>query len=408
MVAHDPGSTDVFATTWACFHTGMARFRTSLGLLALVLGAAACQADKSPPTTSATGEIRGNIEWSMAERFGVDANGDGLPDIPNTLEYVLNLPTGACDEGCREPAAFDVTLDASGVELVSLQNPSAAIDSYLWQIVTDSGEAVFDARTDLPEVDARLAEGDYRVTLRILGEGVEATVGTRITVEDTLLVALGDSFGGGEGNPERPGDPATWADSGATDRTQQDVDHEQAHRSSLAAAAQAALELERRDPRSSVTFVFLAASGASIDAGLLGPPEDVAATDTSGFRGGLQPQLDEMEEILGCEEGSCLRSVDALTMSVGGNDIEFSFALGSLVALEPQLLLGAYDNLLDRLLGSVTDKTPSASNTSFSTATPAGAIPRLTECSCVARKRGETWSPVWKSIPTSCKSWTKR
>jgi lysophospholipase L1-like esterase len=293
----------------------------------------------------------------MADRVGLDADNDGLPDIPNTAEYVLNQPADSCHGGCSAVVAeFDVVLDADGVELISAGNVSIAINSYQWSLTTTSGEVVLAVESDDPRTGVRLPEGEFDAVLEVAGEDARATTGATIEIRDTLLVALGDSFAGGEGNPERGGDPAVWADTGATDRTQQAVDHEQAHRSSLAAAAQAAIELERRDPRTSVTFIFLAASGASIEEGVLGPPGDVAATDTEGFRSGLQPQLDELEQVLGCSGASCSRTVDALTLSVGGNDVRFSFALGTLIALEPQVLLGAYDNLLDRLLADVAER----------------------------------------------------
>lgn len=301
--------------------------------------------------------VLGSIDWAMADRVGLDADDDGLPDIPNTAEYVLNQPAGTCHNGCTGVVAeFDVLLNADGVELVTAGNVSLDISSYRWSLTTASGGVVAAIESDDPRTEVRLPEGHFDAVLEVVGEEARGTTSATIEVKDTLLVALGDSFAGGEGNPERGGDPAVWADTGTTGRTQQAVDHEQAHRSSLAAAVQAAIELERRDPRTSVTLIFLAASGASIEEGVLGPLGDVAATDTEGFRSGLEPQLDELEQVLGCGDSSCSRTVDALTLSVGGNDVRFSFALGTLIALEPQLLLGLYDNLVDRLLTDVAER----------------------------------------------------
>ena len=81
--------------------------------------------------------------------------------------------------------------------------------------------------------------------------------------------------------------------------------------------------------------------------GTYGALRDPTATDDDGFRTGLRPQLDELEELLGCFDEVCLRPIDVMTLSVGGNDVGFSFTLGSLIALDPQLVVGPiYENLL--------------------------------------------------------------
>jgi hypothetical protein len=173
-----------------------------------------------------------------------------------------------------------------------------------------------------------------------------------VTVTDALIVALGDSFASGEGNPERPigGDEsvATWADDGSGTQSTVWEAHQRAHRSTLAAAAQAALELERADPRSSVTFVFLAASGASVEEGLLGPHPGVDREELWPDRADLPPQIDEVARLLGCrEDAGCDRTVDALILSIGGNDAGWARLQGELVALENLGLAGFYEALVD-------------------------------------------------------------
>lgn len=356
IISHRPRLRGAQLGLVTCLDNGVARAKTTLFGVVLLIGLGACSGSTQGTTTVGGGglaEVAGEVDWSMADRFGLDANGDGLPDVPNTLDYVLNQPAGTCADGCSDIVArFDVELDATDVDLVSPGSAAVPISSYTWTLTTSGGDPLV-IESDEPRTIVQLPEGEFDLTLDVAGDGSSATVATAISVDDILLVALGDSFAGGEGNPERPGDPPVWADDGSRIRTQQAVDHELAHRSTRAAAAQAALELEESDPRTSVTFVFLAASGASITEGVLGTSEDTAAADTDGFRAELRPQVEEMKQLLGCNESSCRRGVDALTMSLGGNDIRFSFALGSLIALEPQLLLGTYDNLLDRLLSDV-------------------------------------------------------
>lgn len=74
------------------------------------------------------------------------------------------------------------------------------------------------------------------------------------------------------------------------------------HRSALAAPARAALALEEADPRTSVTFVHLACSGAKTKGGL-------ASVDA---------QIRWANRLIG------EREVDAVLLSVGGNDVGFS------------------------------------------------------------------------------------
>jgi PKD repeat protein len=106
------------------------------------------------------------------------------------------------------------------------------------------------------------------------------------------------------------------------------------HRSAYAGSAQAAKRLEQDDPRTSVTFVHLACSGASIVYGLLGRYTGVekAGTDSNEWcneRTGpldpgpppgacITPQVDRAKEIVGDRE------VDAVYVSIGGNDAHFA------------------------------------------------------------------------------------
>jgi len=294
-----------------------------------------------------SGTSAAGFEWSMSPRFGLDENGDGRPDIPNTFEYVHNLERGSCSPGCAALAPeFTVELDAARSVL-----DGGTIDLYIWDIRGDGLSQPIELRSAGPQAAVRLPEGTFEVTLTISGEGVEESSSESILVDDILIVALGDSYASGEGNPEIPGAPATWADDGAPNAsTVQSLSHDGAHRSGLAGPAQAALGIERADPHTSVTFVFLAASGVTIRDGVLGPFEGV--TVGTGDKIDLRPQLQEAAEILGCGTGGgCDRQVDIVTLSVGGNDAGFSFTMGSLIALDGALLFDiVYGNLLEGIM----------------------------------------------------------
>ncbi|MEL7056138.1 MAG: hypothetical protein AAGL09_07395 [Pseudomonadota bacterium] len=106
------------------------------------------------------------------------------------------------------------------------------------------------------------------------------------------------------------------------------MDHHHAHRSSATGSSQLALHLEHHDPKSSVTYVNLAASGATMTAGVLGPYRGVYELKFDGSMGdfipehdgapGLKPQIAELSEMIGD------RQVDHVYLSVGGNDAGFA------------------------------------------------------------------------------------
>ena len=95
------------------------------------------------------------------------------------------------------------------------------------------------------------------------------------------------------------------------------------HRTARAAQVQAARLLEERDPRTSVIFVHLACSGATIPKGILGP--------YAGIEPGAQehpPQLDVVAALAAVDPGETglglRRPVDGILLSIGGNDVNFA------------------------------------------------------------------------------------
>src|SRR5205823_5821700 len=84
------------------------------------------------------------------------------------------------------------------------------------------------------------------------------------------------------------------------------------HRSTVSWQWQVAHRLEVDDPHTSVTFVWLACSGASIEHGLLN-------RYVENFKPGtvLAPQIDEAAQAIG------RRRPDAILVSIGANDIGF-------------------------------------------------------------------------------------
>lgn len=156
--------------------------------------------------------------------------------------------------------------------------------------------------------------GPCRYVIRFAREGprrvhLDTTVGKKhligsrkIVVQDWLIVAIGDSVAAGEGAPDVfDSGHAVW----------QSV---RCHRSARAAVAQAAKRIEDDDRHSSVTFVHLACSGATVPVGLLGPYAGVEPPDSEPL---LEPQVPILNRI------GAVRPVDAVLLSVGANDVHF-------------------------------------------------------------------------------------
>jgi hypothetical protein len=128
-----------------------------------------------------------------------------------------------------------------------------------------------------------------------------------------------------------------------------------------AGPAQAALALERMDPHSSVTFISLACSGATLDVGVYGDYGGVEGP-APGEPATLPPQLDALRALVGT------RRVDALLISGGVNNIHFAdiiqdcSLLGPLTAWrcdeDPQVLRRLDDDL--RVLPDLFEQTAQA------------------------------------------------
>jgi hypothetical protein len=302
-----------------------------------------------------SGATRANWTWSMPDRYGVDRNGDGRVDVPNTQEYAN--PTNGFD------VRFDAGESTSGFGVLS----------YLWTIANQAGVVQF--TQTLSAFTAQLFEQIYVVSLQVTDQQMITSSRTELVeVNDILIVSAGDSVAAGEGNPvirrfnilgtlfgsppipllggNNPLPLGWWADDGIGNTPDNpyglaersvEYEHAAAHRSTLAASSLTAMEIEHCDPRSSVTFVFVAQTGASIIDGILNPKVDGAdnrydndsdeppfpnfeladgAGDTKRF---ARSQLDEIKYLIGN------RTIDAMTMSVGANDIGFSEILSDYV-----------------------------------------------------------------------------
>jgi hypothetical protein len=359
------------------------------------------------------------FDWEMPARTGLDANEDGVIDARVTRAQI-------------DPASWQVNFNACG----STPSDGATVVRYRWLIdrypIGNGGPQCGGFTYYFPE------EGVYEVTLDILDSaGNEAHLIRDIAVQDFLVVALGDSYASGQGNPDVPildslledaeearadyrrilgelgsdyeeterkvgvlrsrliylnsvvayqtdvCDP--WSSNANADHcwtattvlipaasfdlltalldlggevlddtlgaltdaaegvlklvddAREALDDAQAalspvwqnkrcNRSAIAGQAQAALALEEADPHTSVTLVHLACSGATIPEGLIGP---YAGVEPPSGAPDLPPQVERAADLIGGRE------VDAVLLSIGGNDVGFGPIVEACMFQEP-------------------------------------------------------------------------
>jgi hypothetical protein len=302
------------------------------------------------------------FEWSMPSRFGRDDDRDGVTD------YHWNQETATYAQSYVNPTGFDVNFN--GCPTQDEYDKSAnltTVNSYTWTFGDGTTQTARNCRPT-----HRYKQGSFTVKLDYFASS-QKTFTQNVTVRDLLIVSLGDSYGSGEGNPdlriptEYRGDwfevwyrEGTWPIKDTLTGKYKDAKwvDKRCHRSALAGSAQAAKALEYSDPHSSVTFISLACSGATINrdtfkdnsatkpqgSGVLGkyrgidPPNgnDPSSHNPANW---LPSQVDALARTLaGCAptDETCVnrqgRSIDSLIISGGGNDAYFADIVSACVS----------------------------------------------------------------------------
>ncbi|HEX9377767.1 MAG TPA: hypothetical protein VGB19_16210 [Actinomycetota bacterium] len=278
--------------------------RSSIPALLLVLAASIAS------TASARGAHAAGADDTPTARFTyravdryADRNGDGYFD-PATTSAQIAEPFHLELDGCES--------DGGG----------APIRAFAWEV---NGRTLDDARCNVQALFSR--EGTFQVTLTVSSRNGTDSLTKGVVVRDLLIVSIGDSLASGEGNPYR-----------TVYRVDSDVhgnrvripiggvwQDRRCHRSEVAGPAQAARYLELADTHSTVTFVHLACSGASIvdsdpndnlpEGGLLDPYRGIEPPEGAGA---IPPQVDQVAALVGSQH------IDALLLSIGANDVGFS------------------------------------------------------------------------------------
>lgn len=189
------------------------------------------------------------------------------------------------------------------------------------------------------------------------GQGRAASA--NVDIADRLVVAMGDSFSSGEGNPDVPSvissaipagpefqrpdwlegkaarpwvERATWWD-------------EPCHRSLLSWPVLASFWLASRDERSAVTLVHVGCSGAEENDGL-----NTVQARLPGGGDEAASQADQVRTLLAEGPG---RPIDNILMSLGGNDVGFVPVIKYAVLPPNDYGLGPLDVLAALVVGGV-------------------------------------------------------
>jgi hypothetical protein len=228
-----------------------------------------------------------DFSWQMQPRFAQRPDGGSLIPYFNTRDQINQHAW---------PVRFvipDCTSD-----------PSMA---YAW----DFGDGETMTTTDCEVTHAYPKNHQrYLASLSVI-QGTDQSEPTErwVKVTDDLVVSIGDSFASGEGNPDVAGicytrgclRPPKWQ-------------NRDCHRSAWAGASRAAIHLENRFKHSAITFVHLACSGATLMNGLL---HGYSGAEPDSHR--VISQVRSIRHLVS-HNG---RNVDALVISVGGDEVGF-------------------------------------------------------------------------------------
>lgn len=291
---------------------------------------AACPPAKppAPDLTAPGGAGLFTLELSIAKRFGSDRNNNDVIDMPidytqKPLTVTISAKRLAQSFPSRWPypsqqvAGFNNTQGIwrwtfsqrqPGSVPQGLQPLPTPVSSVAGLSATNNGQAIVTFSSS-PGVTINLFEGDWSVELaRVEGAGNPIYWKTvNMTLEDVLIVQLGDSFSSGEGAPDRSASDGYWGDDG----TGANGSYANAHSSSKTWGSLVAQDLMSlgRLVGASVTYLNLAESGAVIN--------DVDA------------QLSRLSALAGP------RKIDLVFISIGGNDAGLASAIAAYMVREP-------------------------------------------------------------------------
>jgi len=315
--------------------------------------------------------LRGGSILGSEQALEVQSDGRGW--ARNTVNRLCIDLAGRVSEPCTRdnvkesyltPTEHPITVRLTG------QIPVGAVCAWSF----DDGEGPQQSTFDCAEpVNLRARYGRPTVATVDVSSGPEVPqrVVTEILVRDVLIAGLGDSIASGEGNPDRAialSDDGFCFRSylgGATGQfyrpsragfkggracesyeTLQAWQRQSAlwfnsacHRSLYSYQTRAALALAVKYPHIAVTYLPLACSGATIADGLFGAQRarECPPTKSGGnCQGNVNAQLSELREAMtAAKRRQPARKLDAILLSIGANDINFSGLVADVIVDTP-------------------------------------------------------------------------
>jgi hypothetical protein len=315
-------------------------------------------------------------------RLAIESDGRGW--ARDTVERLCVDRAGRLMEFCERDGTREIYLAPSDhrVGVVLAAAPVDAVNC-VWTFEDGSSEPRQAAGSCEEEMRLRVVHGrPTTVTVDVvLPDGTAQRVVTEIQVRDVLIAGLGDSIAAGEGNPDRP---VRLSDEGFCFRRFLGVETSEyyrparagyngnrscvvegsdpqadawarqsarwhsgpCHRSLYGYQMRAALGLAIENPRIAVTFIPLACSGATINAGFLAPQRitecpnpgtNTACSTTS--RGQIAALTDALAT---ARKHRSDRGLDLVLLTIGANDIQFSGLVADVIieARTERLLFG--------------------------------------------------------------------
>lgn len=325
---------------------------TALAVTAALVTPAAADIGSNANTQAAAdwGQINVQWDWSMPASMTDNDQYPGIPDEPLQPVPGYQAAGNALYGPLPSNGLFQVVLNASATTVNGA--PNSALQC-TWTIAT-TPVTTFAGQPCGTALTAMLPEGTFGLQLAVTNPAtsVTKTVSSSITVRNTLLSILGDSYASGEGFPpfRNPDGTINW-DEPACDRSR------------WSGFVQAALTLEKSDPRSNVTVVDVACSGGEIleqtdnpavtaTGGLLSPQKKIkqpSQQSNTGPGAYMPAQIDQLTAI------AAGQTYDAGLMSIGGNDAGLSPVIISCVTTDvlPVVINGFPDSATNPIVGGL-------------------------------------------------------
>jgi multidrug efflux pump subunit AcrA (membrane-fusion protein) len=187
--------------------------------------------------------------------------------------------------------------------------------------------ALAQASLRVPAEGFEYVMGVIAARINVLEARVNQLVVTLETVRDLFTAARNTLDAAFDALRQKVEGLATWQDTAVVPNDGIPFKYSQCHQGMASGQAQAARLIEQSDPKTSVTFIHLSCTGATVAEGILGAYDGVSPKPEEF--GPREPQL------IVAKRMSTGREVDALVTSIGGNDIGFSKIMEYCIALEP-------------------------------------------------------------------------